>query len=284
MKNILIPTDFSNNAWNAISFALQLLKNEKCKIYLLHTYTPIFYRMDYAMGGPAFSAIPDMEVDVALAGLEKTLEDVKEQFPNPNHTFEIVSAFNTLTDEINDLSRKKNIDLVIMGTQGATGAQQLFLGSSTVFVIRKAQVPVMVIPKNCTFSPIKKILFPSDFLTSCKKDEVYNIIETAKMYDAEITVLHIKEEYDLSKIQKANKELLLKQLRNTSYKEVEVRGKLMPEAILEYIDEQQIDLLAMMNRGHSFFERILIKQNIDQIGFHVQIPFLVVRDTSEIIK
>ncbi len=282
MKNILIPTDFSDNAWNAISYAMEFFKNEKCRFYFLHTYIPAFYRMDYAMGGPAFSAIPDMEVDVAVAGLEKTLEDVQEQFPNPKHTFETVSAFNTLTDEINELSEKKNINMVVMGTQGATGVKQLFLGTSTVFVIRKAKVPVLVIPKNCKFKAVKKILFPSDYSTPYKKNEVYPIIEAAKMHGAEITVLHIKEEQDLPNAQIEHKELLLKHLRNTSNTEVEVIGKTMPDAILEYIGEHQIELLAMMNRGHSFFERILIKQNIDQIGFHIHIPFLVVRDTSEI--
>ncbi len=282
MKNILIPTDFSDNAWNAISYAMEFFKNEKCKFYFLHTYIPAFYRMDYAMGGPAFSAIPDMEVDVAVAGLEKTLEDVKEQFPNPKHTFEIVSAFNTLTDEINELSEKRKIDMVVMGTQGAAGVKQLFLGTSTVFVIRKAKVPVLVIPENCKFKPVKNILFPSDYLTPYKKEEIYTIIEAAKMHGAEITVLHMKEEDNLPNDKIENKELLLKHFRNTSYTEVEVVGKTMPGAILEYIGKHQIDLLAMMNHSHSFFERILIKQNIDQIGFHIHIPFLVVRDTAEI--
>ncbi len=282
MKTILIPTDFSANAWNAISYAMEFFKKEKCKFLFLHTYIPAFYRMDYAMGGPAFSAIPDMEVDVAVAGLEKTLEDVKQHFPNPNHSFEIVSAFNTLTDEINELSEKKNINMVVMGTQGAAGVKQLFLGTSTVFVIRKAKVPVLVIPKNCKFKPVKKILFPSDYLSPYKKNEVYPIIEAAKIHGAEITVLHIKEENNLPNAQLENKALLLKHLRNTSNTEVEVIGKTMPDAILEYIGEHQIELLAMMNRGHSFFERILIKQNIDQIGFHIHIPFLVVRDTAEI--
>ena len=281
MKNILIPTDFSGNAWNAICYALEFFKNEKCKFYFLHTYIPAFYRMDYALGGPEFSAIPDMEVEVALAGLEKTLEDVKEKFPNKKHTFETVSAFNTLTDEINELSEKKKIDLVVMGTQGATGVKQLFLGTSTVFVIRKAVVPVLVIPKNCKFKSIEHVLLPSDYLSSYKKDDVYAIIEIAKMHQAKITVLHIKEAENLPDVQMKNKMILLKLLANSSYQEVEAIGKPLPEAILEYVEEHSIDLLAMMNHGHSFFERILIKQNIDQIGFHVHIPFLVVRDTSD---
>ena len=107
MKKILIPTDFSRNAWNAICYALDFFKNEACTFYFLHTYTPAFYRMDYMLGGPAYSAIPDVGIDISIAGLEKTLKDVQEQFPNPNHTYETISAFNTLTDEINELSEKE---------------------------------------------------------------------------------------------------------------------------------------------------------------------------------
>ncbi len=284
MKNILIPTDFSNNAWNAISYAMEFFKNEKCNFYILHTYTPAFYRADYALGGAMYSAIPDVGADIALAQLEKTLEDVKEQFPNKNHTYEIVSAFNTLTDEINELSKKKDIDLVIMGTQGATGAKQLFLGSGTVFAIRKAQVPILAIPEHCRFRPIKKILFPSDFLAPYKKEEVSTIIDLAKTHGAEIILLHVWEVVELTENQKKNKRILLKDLENVSYNQVHVKGKKLPEAILEYINENDSDLLAMMNRKHSFFERILIRQNVDQIGFHVQVPFLVVRDTAEIQK
>ncbi len=71
MKNILLPTDFSRNAWNAIAYALHFLKDEPCIFYLLNTYTPAFYRADYLIGGPAVSAIPDIRVDVSLAGLDR---------------------------------------------------------------------------------------------------------------------------------------------------------------------------------------------------------------------
>lgn len=284
MGNILIPTDFSPNAWNAVAYALQFFKDENCKFYFLHTYTPAFYRLDYMMGGPEFSAIPDYEVDISVEGLEKTVQDVKKQFPNKKHSYETVSAFNTLTDEINAFSKRKHIDMVVMGTQGATGAQKLFLGSSTVFVIRKATVPVLVVPKNCKFADVKKILFPTDYWPQYKKEEVQTIIDMAKMHNAEITLLHFKEGYGLTKGQLANKSVLEDELQSVPHQEVELAGKAKPDAILDYIEEQHINLLTMMNRGHSFFDGILIKQNIDQIGFHVHIPFLVVRDTAEIPK
>jgi len=282
--NILLPTDFSKNSGNAISYAMELFKNEKCNFFFLHTYTPSFYRMDYMLGGPMFSAIPDSGVDISLAGLEKTLEDVKKSYKNPNHSYNIISAFNTLTDEINEVTIEKEIDMVVMGTQGATGAKEIFLGSNTVYVLRKAIAPVLVIPENYTFQKIEKILLPSDYLTNYKDNELSTAIKMVKMNKAKLIVLHVKEEYDLTASQEENKMALYRRLDGLSTTLTELKGSLMPNAILNYVQKNGIDLLMMMNRKHSFFERIFEKQNVDQIGFHIKIPFLVIRDTAKVVK
>jgi nucleotide-binding universal stress UspA family protein len=282
--NILLPTDFSKNSGNAISYAMELFKNEKCNFFFLHTYTPSFYRMDYMLGGPLFSAIPDTDVDISLAGLEKTLEDVKKSYENPKHSYNIISAFNTLTDEINEVTVEKEIDMVVMGTQGATGAKEIFLGTNTVYVLRKAIAPVLVIPENYTFQKIKKILFPSDYLSNYKENELSTAIKMVKLNKAKLIVLHVKEEYDLTASQQENKMALYRSLDGLSTAFTELKGSLMPNAILNYVQDNEIDLLMMMNRKHSFFERLVERQNVDQIGFHIKIPFLVIRDTAQVVK
>ena len=282
--NILLPTDFSKNSGNAIAYAMELFKDQKCNFFFLHTYTPSFYRMDYMLGGPLFSAIPDSGVDISLAGLEKTLNDVKKTYKNPKHTYTIISAFNTLTDEINEVTVEKEIDMVVMGTQGATGAKEIFLGTNTVYVLRKAIAPVLVIPENYSFQNIKKILLPSDYLTNYKQNELSMVIKMANMNKAELIVLHVKEEYELTVGQQENKMALYKSFDGLSTTFTELKGSIMPDAILDYVQNNEIDLLMMMNRKHSFFERLFERQNVDQIGFHIKIPFLAIRDTAKVIK
>ncbi len=282
--NILLPTDFSKNSGNAIAYAMELFKDQKCNFFFLHTYTPSFYRMDYMLGGPLFSAIPDSGVDISLAGLEKTLNDVKKTYKNPKHTYTIISAFNTLTDEINEVTVEKEIDMVVMGTQGATGAKEIFLGTNTVYVLRKAIAPVLVIPENYSFQNIKKILLPSDYLTNYKQNELSMVIKMANMNKAELIVLHVKEEYELTAGQQENKMALYKSFDGLSTTFTELKGSIMPDAILDYVQNNEIDLLMMMNRKHSFFERLFERQNVDQIGFHIKIPFLAIRDTAKVIK
>lgn len=281
MRKILIPTDFSENAWHAISYAMMLFKDESCVFYLLHTYSPAFYRMDYVVGGPEFSAIPDVGVDISLAGLEKTRQDIREEFPNDRHQIELVSSFNTLTDEIRELSESKDIDLIVMGTQGASGAKEVFLGTNTVFVIRKATVPVLAVPENARYHPIRTMLFPSGYLSRYIREELRPVLDLARLQSSRILLLHIREEGGLTDRQKDHKAHLERCLEELDYETVEEEGGLMPDAILKYVEEHPIDLLVMMNRRHSFFERLIVRQNIDQIGFHIHIPFLVVPDSSE---
>lgn len=281
MKKIILPTDFSDNAWNTIAYAQEFFKNEECEFHILHTYMPTFYRVDYAMGGPAFSAIPDTSVDTALAGLDKTLEKIKLEYQNKKHRYKTRSTFNTLTNEIIELSEKEDFDLILMGTQGATGAKEIFLGTNTVHVIRKSKVPVMAIPNGYRFKEIKSIVFPTDYRSLYKKEEMRFLLDAVKMHQAKLTILHIKAEYELTDDQELSKELLSSYFKDIPHVFTEQRGALMPEAVHEYVEQYESELLVMMNRKHGFLERWLFKQNIDSIGFHTNVPFLVLRDTVE---
>ncbi len=285
MKRILLPTDFSKDAWNAIEYALHFFKDEKCMFYILNTYTPAFYRVDYLMGGPAMSAIPDVGVDISLEGLENTLKHIKEQYPNPNHTFEILSSFNTLPDEVHDISERKKVDMVVLGTQGASGAKEFFLGSNTVHVIRKAIVPVLAVPNEYRYKEVKHILFPTGYETKYKPNELKPILDTVERFKATLHIVHALEDYELTGLQKDNKEHLKK-----IFKDVpgvifnDSSGEYMPNIVHSYIDKNKIDLVAMMNRKHTFLEQLLLKHHVDVVGYHCQIPFLVLPDTSELPK
>ncbi len=282
MKHILIPTDFSENANNAIQYALSLFEGEKCKIYFLHTYTPVFYRMDYAFGGPGFSAIPDANLDQSLEDLNETLRTVRQKFSNDLHDYQLLSAFNFLADEVDQIIHREGIDIIVMGTQGATGAKEVFLGTNAVQVMRKSDAPVIVVPKGYGFSPIKKILYPTDYMNHYKLSELYPLIELAKKQKASITVLHVVEEDEMTEVQVRNKKFLDACLETVDHEFIEDRINYMPMALIEFLEKNKFDLLCMMNRKHSFLERILLRQNIDFVGFHSKIPLMALRDTAKI--
>ncbi len=275
MKKILLPTDFSENAWNAIVYTLHFFRDESCKFYILHTYMPPFYRADYLMGGPGYSAIPDVGVDRVQEGLDNILSYIKKNFKNTKHRFKTLSAINTLTDEVQAVTEREKIDLIAMGTQGATGAREIFIGTKTVHVIRRAAVPVLVVPTGYRFREVGKVLFPSDLEVSLTKGELKLLNEVVKMHRAELYLLHVLETKVWTKNQEKNKQFLMNYFRNTALNYLELKDETVPEAIYRYIDVHNIQLLAMMNRKHAFLERLMVKRNVGAVGYHTRIPFLV---------
>ncbi|MCM4153414.1 universal stress protein [Arenibacter sp. N53] len=279
MKKILLPTDFSKNAWNAIDYTLNYFKNEKCLFYILHTYTPTFYRVDYMMGGPVNSAIPDKDVELAQEGLEKTLADIKNNYPNKNHKYKTLSSFNILTDEIREVTEREGIDIIAMGTQGATGAKEIFLGTRTVHVIKKASIPVLAIPSDYTFKVINTIVFPTDYSTPYDVKSLGFLVNMSMLLKAKLIVLNVKDEYSLNEQQNANKKTLDVLLKPIDHSFQQVKGEFMPNAIHEFVEKHRIGILAIMNRKHSFLERLITKSTVDSIGYHSRIPFLVIPET-----
>ena len=118
MKKILLPTDFSENSWNAISYALNLFKNETCTFYLLNAYTPVIYHVEYVLVNPAQYGLGDAVRENALKQLDIFKDRMTKTFKNPKHTIETIAAFNTLVSEVKELVAKKKIDFTGITKKG----------------------------------------------------------------------------------------------------------------------------------------------------------------------
>ena len=152
MKRIILPTDFSDNAFNAIRYALNLFETEPCTFYLLNTYTPAAYFVGTVQMN-SYSAV-QLE-QIASNESRKKLDEVEKQiykeFPNNSHNFVKLSAFNLLVSELISLVEAHSIDLIIMGTKGATGAKEIFIGTQTMFAIKKVTCPIIHSGNTYTF-------------------------------------------------------------------------------------------------------------------------------------
>ena len=276
MKKILLPTDFSDNAFNAIEYALQLFEKEACTFYLLNIYTPIVYDTEYVGYSSINPSLDEIYKKNSITGLHKTEKRIKESFDNKLHQFKQISSFNILTDEINDLVEKEAIDLIIMGTQGATGAKEVLFGSTTVRVIHRAKIPVIAIPSAYAFNGLENLLFPTDYDIDYHESQLYWINYLAENNHSKLHIVHISKDDFLSANQKKKKAELTGKLQPKSYKFSLVEGKNIAQTIYKFEKENNINLLAMINNKHSFFENLFFKQIIDEIGFHTKVPFLVI--------
>jgi len=276
MKKIILPTDFSYNAYNAISYAMNLLKDEEATFYLLNTYTPAIYQTEYLLHSPGQIGLGDIYQSESINQLEELKKQLEKEFKNPKHTIIAHSAFNILVDEVSAMVASEEADLVIMGTQGATGAKEIFLGTHTVHVIKKATCPVIAIPADFDYEIPKKILFPTDYEVEYSEKQLTGLLNLSKIHNSSIEVIHISSGYDLTDLQLQNKAKLEKILEEIPHLFHDLPNQEIITGINNFQLENKMNMLAMIQNKHTFLESLFIEPVIKKIGFHVSIPFMVI--------
>ena len=276
MKKIIVPTDFSNNAYNAIEYAVKLFKDEECVFYLIHTYTPAIYQPEYTLVHPGQIGLGDEYQANALMQLEELQATLTTQFKNPKHIFVPHAAFNLLVDEVVKMIDNEKADLVIMGTQGATGAKEILLGSHTVHLIKKATCPVIAIPSGFKYENPIEILFPTDYEVDFEKEQLQQLLDISQEHNSSIEVMHVSSGYDLNQQQLENKEKLNYLLDDTAHLFHDLTSQGIIDAINNFQLKKRMNLLVMIRNKHTFFEKLFIEPVIKKIGFHITIPFMVI--------
>lgn len=275
MKRILLPTDFSENSIKAIHYALHIYKDMECTFYLLHTFTPPIYQTEYILGSPGQIGLGDTLRENSQRQMDKLQKKLKDKFNNPNHTIIPHIAFNTLLDEITQTVELEKIDLIVMGTKGATNAVEILFGTNAVHAIKRAKCPVIAVPQMFEFKVPHQILFPTDYEIQYKKKKFDQLLQIADLHGSRINVMHVRAGYKLTEEQKKNKKQLKGILPNLSIFHDVPDSDIIHE-INEIMDKEKIDLLVMVQNKHTFFERLFMEPVIKKIGFQVSIPFMVI--------
>ncbi|RIV43096.1 universal stress protein [Flagellimonas pelagia] len=279
MQKILIPTDFSENAWNAIDYAMQLFRNKRCTFYLLNTYTPVIPSSRFMAKMVDGVRIVDAVRETSERGLQKTVARIKSKYGNPNHTFETISSFNLLMEEVKDIVETLGIHLVVTGTKGASGVDEVFMGSNTVRIIKSTKkCPILAIPYNFEYVTPSEIAFATDFNRFYTTSELSPLLEMAKMFKATIRIVHVQYGIKaLSELQQFNLNMLRRYLGDVEHYIHTVSELNSVSHTLEmFSKELDIHLLALLNYQHSYMEKMTREPIIKRTAFHTQIPLLVI--------
>ncbi|WP_422079529.1 universal stress protein [Ulvibacterium sp.] len=280
-KRILLPTDFSKNALNAIRYALSLYGNQRCDIYFLNAYQVHGYSIDSMMVPEPGEKFYEAAKKRSEEGFEKLKEILKLHGQNEKHTYHTISTYNSLLYAIKNTIAKKDIDIVVMGTKGATGSDTILFGTNTVDAMERiTECPVMAIPEQVTFATPKEIVFPTDYITGFKRRELNHLKEISKLHGSFIRVLHIKENPELSRIQESNKILLEAILEDVNHSFHMLNDIKVHTGIAAFIESRGSDMIAFVNRKHRFFGSMLSKPLVKQLGYHSRIPILALNDYS----
>ncbi|MBX2828290.1 MAG: universal stress protein [Flavobacteriaceae bacterium] len=282
MKKILIPTDFSNNAYNALLYATRLYENEPCRFYLLHSFESEVSRLTSRVDIGRSEEVIDELVAIAKTQLQELKHSITRDTEGKGHEFETISTSRKLAKEVNYLINSKHIDLVLMGTKGQTGAQGILLGSNTVRIIKNIKhAPLMVIPEEMDYRPLERIAFATGFEFPCQDEELAPLLDMASLYGGKLHILHIKEEEKLALDKREHMAKLKEQLGSVPHDVFWLhKGFSKTEVITDYVYANHIDLLAMIYYKHGFLKSLFRESIVKKVGLHPGVPFLMIPATK----
>ncbi len=278
MKNILLATDFSYDAYNALFFATELFKDRACNIYLLNAYTEMTQILTQKVGVEGKRSLLDQLKDESIEGLNEVYHKIHLDQGNPLHHFKAIPKNDHLVDAIKHALEMYNIDLLVMGNKGKTSARNIFWGSNVVKVLKEIDnCPVLIVPKEIESELPKEIAFATDYQRPYNAKLLYPLLYTANLCKSSICVLHINEEERLNAVQKSNLFTLreyLGEIKHSIHWMPDFSSK--SRVIQTFLDELSIGMLAMIRYHHGFISRLIREAVIEKISFDLKIPFLVI--------
>ncbi len=279
-KKLLLPTDFSKNAWVAISYAIELFKNEVCDFYVLNVYETGGFAMEELMGSYPEKNPSEVAQEQSELGLKKISQRVSFRDEALDHNYFYLSRNDDLVPAIKDVVEKKDIELIVMGTKGHTDATLQIFGSNAVDVMEKVRnCPVLCIPPNVIYSDPKEIVFPTSYRTHIKRRELEYLIEIAKLTNAPIRILHVaKEGETLDEVQENYKQLLIEYFDGLEYSFHTIYNTDVQTALDVFVQSRDSGMITFINKKHTFFSNLLSRPLVKELGYHSKIPVLALHD------
>ena len=273
IKKILVPTDYSETAGNALSQAIYMAKLNQAIIKLIHVVTPIYVTTPNSSVSMSDTLYVTM-VNEASAELKKIAAKIGQ-------TNAIAVEFDVkvgnVSDEVCEMAEREKIDLIIMGTHGTSGVKEFFAGSNAYKVVNHAGCPVLTIQKKIDQQSLKNIILPIRLEISSRQKVEY-AIEIARLFDATIFITGYTDDKNESQQFKVKQyveqvEKYLTKL-NVKHKSISIFADNFTKEILDYAKENKADLIVVMKK-HDFSLNQLVKGVYsEQFVNHSAIPIL----------
>ena len=278
MKKILVPTDFSNNALKAVDYAIAIAEKVDAKVILMNAL---------ALVDTTFSSRRAVfeEYNNALAkDMREQLEDLQLAIEKKS-TVKISTKFfkGGISDSILKCATDENVNLIIMGTRGASGIERMLWGSTTASIIGNTTIPVLAIPRGAEWKGLKNILFAIRHFEADDK----TLLPILKLAQMEAALVHVgvftdTDDNDLAgyiehgRLLNAYKQTLPPRYKDVQFKTEHLEGKEFEDTIEQYIKGYDIDMLVMTTHRRSFWDSMFNRSMTKSMVYQINIPLLAI--------
>lgn len=277
MKTIIVPTDFSATAYNAARYALDLGSQiGTTRILLYNAYELIVPVPDLPASMPIVD--PEELKAASLEGLEKMRTDLQSSLP-PGTVLDIRAENNLLAANIDQIAKEEMADMIIMGITGGGKIEEILMGSNTIDVVKHTNFPVIIVPAEVTFMPVRKILFACDFKKIGTSTPIAPLKKLLDIFNAELHVLNINRDGKGLSADIPLESLLLDTLLEGYHPIYHfIDHDNIVEGIMEFTDKVGADLILTIPRKHGLFEGMFRRSRTAKLAFHTHIPMLAIHE------
>ncbi len=272
MKNIIVPTDFSEASKNAAKYAVSLAKAFDATVHLINAVIPPVTIDDTIL--PTVMKLQAEILDGNWKSMDKEISELSKENPRVTGFVEEGGTMEVISKWFNE----KNADLVVMGMKGKGNSNSIF-GSTTTALLQKFSFPIFIIPSKAAFKHIAQITFASDFNTSVEIEKYTMMFEIAAQFNSKISILNVQHsEYSMNQ-----EEVIGKMQTNLAFSKQErqfhtIIESNVEEGINKFILLHATDILAMVAHKQSFIQRMFGKSFTKSMSYQTEIPLLVLQN------
>ncbi|MEQ9468032.1 MAG: universal stress protein [Ekhidna sp.] len=268
MKKILVPVDFSEVSGHATRFAIQIAESFDAEITLLNS-VQFYYFTDYEFA--SFSGAKTLMQDVKDAMVKKMDEFVKGL--DSKCKINTIVNEDSLIGSIKTMVAEEGYNLVVVGTHGSSGLEEVFIGSNTEKIVRNTDCPVISVPSPTSVKKIKRILIPLD-IREIKASFLDKVAALQDKFAAKIEFLWVKTPHNVENEQSVSKELskILKEHGIDNYEFTIVNNVFPSDGILMHAYDTEADMVAMATHARRGISHWLSGSLAEDTINHIKIP------------
>jgi nucleotide-binding universal stress UspA family protein len=275
MKKILVPTDFSSAAKNAIAYAAHLAVRSKAQLVLFNAYHSAPLSIDIP--------VADMSIDEVRMQSMAELLTIQHELVIEYGERLVIECHNRrglALDEINDYAIENGIDMIVMGMQGSNFISEKVVGSTTTALMQDAPCPILVVDRHVKFQEIQKIVLACDYIRIPSFEALDRLKNICDLFVTPwVYVLHVisNPSVEQSLLENINAPKMHQLLRNMPHSIQSIDNPDIMDGINGFASKNHADMLVMIPRRHSIWRGIFYSPLTKKMAFHTSIPLLILQ-------
>jgi len=265
MLQVLVPTDFSNNSYNALYYVAKLFKTKECTFHLINVC----------------GVLGNVDIETAQVESIQGLDAIAHRLvldvgKNSKHHIKKVSLCHSVTKGISEYAKDFPIDLMVIGNKAKEEGTNILFGNNAMQLVREVnQCPVLIVPLEIDFKKVERMAFISNYANPIAEENIRALLFFSNIMDSALVPMSIEEGKGTDSMAKHKAKFLKAVSKNLSKEVILPLFQDKVRTILEFVELWSIDMLCMVYYPHHFFLEFIGKGIIKDLNTKLSVPFLI---------